>query len=182
MDRRHIKTSSPTLPSMQDPSSWGVIIVNNVSIIIGLVLASLGLVSIMVASVVQLDVTIKTNVSRAVGCDSNPDRRCVQLQVTEKQARQISISDSVGIEVMSAANYRRRKIDARVLRVVRDVEKDGLEPPYIVDVELNAGSPLLSDESPSFAMIIVGSQSALDFFRDSVFTEKQKSSVPDSHR
>ena len=170
------------MPSMQDPSSWGIIIVNNVSIIIGLVLASLGLVSIMVASLVQLDVTIKTNVSRTVACDPNPDRRCVQLQVTEKQARQISINDPVRIEVMSALNSRRKTIDARVLRVVRNLENEGLKPPYIIDIELNSNSPLLSDESPSFAMIIVGSKSALSIFKYSVFTEKPKSSVPDFHR
>lgn len=147
------------LPTIQDPSYRGIVLVKNFLTIIASLFIVLGLGVFITTSMTSLDITIKTNVDSLGKCPEDSNHYCASMYVTAEDAQRIKLDSPARIEVKQEKNYRRHNLDGKVFSVAPTVVNDEQLLPYQVKVKLEA-TQIDNSLAPTFGLIIVGSQSA----------------------
>jgi hypothetical protein len=168
MNKKIVDMAPMQLPKLQDPAYWGVTMVQNILTIVGALFAVLGIVIVIVTAFIQVDITIKANASRIDKCPMGHPNYCVLLQITAAQAEHIAQGNPVRIEVIADGHYRRKIIHGKVLSIEEHTKNNDQKSPHTVTVQLAKKNLAAANLSPTFGVIIVGSQSGWKLLRSAI--------------
>jgi len=164
--------SQQQLPTIQDPSYWGMVLVKNFLPIIASLFIVLALGVFITTSLTSLDITIKANVDSLEKCPEDSKHYCAFFYMTEAEAQQITLDNPARIEVKQEDNYRRHTLVGKVVSISQTTslttEHNKKLLPYQIKVKLEARQ-IGSNISPTVGLIIVGSQSAWSSLTSALF-------------
>jgi hypothetical protein len=160
MNKSSDKTPPLILPTLQDPPSAGVFFVRHMTTIVALILMFLMLSIIAVTSLIRLDVTIRADVGAIVKCGEKGKNHCARIHVSGENAKKIALDNRALLVVDAEGSYRRKSLEATVTAIGESADYDDGNSSRAVTIELADGRPP-PGTSPTFALIVVGSQSAL---------------------
>jgi len=155
------------LDKLNDPDYFGILVAKYFLYIIAVLLLILLGTAFVTTSLIDINVTVKSNTARSERCASTSST-CVQLALPETAIGKVAVGNIAHIKVSSQQTYSRHMLEGTVTRIYSAVDTRQ-DNPHLVEVEL-ASEPYKKDGIETHSgFIVVGKQSLLSMLIHNLF-------------